>query len=250
MCRMLAAPAGFPGHLLDRAFLRMARGENVETEKNRPLGLLRHGDGWGAVLRGTERLRSERPCWDDASFQRVRLGLVELLHARLASRGTVGEANAHPFTASVRGETWSFCHNGTLLDEPDDGSGSTDSERFFRRIMTFVERGKDPVRAFELAASRLKKITAANAFLLGPKSLSAFCVFADPECPSYYTLSWAETAYGALVSSEPLRDLATDWTPIANGTALVFPVPSGDGAEASPRIVSLRLPAGLRLAGV
>lgn len=240
MCRMIAAPAGFPGHALTDAFLRMARGENVESEKNTPLGRLRHGDGWGAVLLDVGRVRSGRPCWDDASFQDLRRARIQLLHARLASRGVVDESNAHPFTADLRGETWHFSHNGTFLDEPDDGSAATDSERFFRRMSVWLERGEDPVAAFEFAARRLERITAANSLLLGPNGLLAFCVWADRTSPNYYTLSWAQTPYGPVVSSEPLADLATDWVPMENGTALVL------AAGAPVRIVRLRLPASIR----
>jgi predicted glutamine amidotransferase len=239
---MLAAPSGIPGHIVSGAFLRMARGENSVNEKNTALGLVRHGHGWGAVLEsGGEkaRVRSARPCWDDAAFLQVRSASVHLLHARLASVAGVGTANTHPFSAEVRGETWYFCHNGTLRDEPDDGTGTTDSERFFRRMLPLIERG-EPVLAFESAAGILRDVTALNSLLLGPDGLWAFCVWADPRSRAYYTLSWAETPYGALVSSESLRDVAAQWTPMENGTVLWIPArPTG------VRLVRLRLPGAL-----
>ncbi|MEW5825340.1 MAG: class II glutamine amidotransferase [Candidatus Bipolaricaulota bacterium] len=248
MCRMVAAPEGIPGYALLDAFVRMARGENVETEKNAPLGCLRHGDGWGAVLLDSGRARSGRACWDDPGFRSLRNERVQLLHARLASRGAVDASNAHPFTASLRGETWYFSHNGTFLDEPEDGTAATDSERFFRRMAVGLERGEDPVTAFEFAVARLERITAANSLLLGPTGLWAFCVWADPKSAKYYTLSRAETPYGPVVSSEPLADLATDWVPIENGTALVFTARADGGT--STRTTRLRLPASLKPAGV
>jgi predicted glutamine amidotransferase len=237
---MVGAPAGMPGTVLAEPFLRMARGENATNEKNVSLGLVRHPDGWGAVVaaeRGVTRLRSARPCWEDDAFSGVRSSSVRLLHARLASSGGLDAARAHPFEAEVAGATWWFCHNGTLFDEPEDGTDASDSERFFRRMAPLLVR-EDPVRAFEQTASCLSRITALNALLLGPDGLWAFCVWSDPRCREYYTLVWADTAYGVLVASEPLPDVAPRFTRCANGHALF--VPATIGAEA--RAVSLRLP--------
>ncbi len=236
---MLAAPSGIPGHVVADAFLRMARGENSVNEKNTALGLVRHGHGWGAVLGAdgeAARVRSARPCWDDTAFSEIRSAPVKLLHARLASVAGVSVANTHPFSAEIRGETWHFCHNGTLRDEPDDGTEATDSERFFRRMLPLIERG-NPVLAFESAAGLLRDVTALNSFLLGPDGSWVFCVWTDPHCRAYYTLAWAETPYGVVVSSEPLGDVAARWTPMENGTALWVPARSAD-----VRLVSLRLP--------
>jgi len=238
MCRMLAAPNGIPARTIGVPFLRMARGENALNEKNTRLGLVRHGDGWGAVLEtagGLEHVRSARPCWDDPAFAQSDSVRVRLLHARLASVAGLGEAHAHPYSEESLGATWYFCHNGTLRDEPDDGTGDTDSKRYFRRMAKQLE-SQDPVAAFEAAASILRDVTALNALLLGPEGLWAFCAWAGANCRAYYTLVWAETADGVVVSSEPLRDVAEHWTPMENGTALIAT------ARAGVRIVRLRLP--------
>lgn len=239
MCRMMAAPTGIPGCLVADPFLRMARGENALNERNTSRGLVRHGDGWGAVIVRDEeprRVRSPLACWDDAAFSEIRSADVKLLHARLASSAGRGVDNAHPFLAEVGGEAWYFCHNGTLTDEPDDGTGATDSERFFRRMAPLLDQG-DPIDAFEATAGALSDITALNALLLSPRGLWAFCVWADSTYATYYTLAFAKTAHGVVVASEPLGDIAPRWTPMENGTALW--VPAG-AAEA--RVVRLRLP--------
>lgn len=215
----------------------MARGENALHEKNKVLGALAHGDGWGAVLddgQTVRRVRGARPCWDDPAFAEVRASRVRLLHARLASVAGLGVDNAHPFSLEVGGATWHFCHNGTLRDEPDDGVGRTDSERFFRRLAVRLAT-RDPVEAFEDTASALRDVTALNVFLLGPGGLWAFCAWGDATARAYYTLWWAQTARGAIVASEPLAELAGPWTPMENGTALLV-------TGSAPRVVRLRLP--------
>ncbi len=225
----------------------MARGENALNEKNAALGLVRHGDGWGGVVvqdGAVRRIRSASPCWSDSAFATARSSTVRLLHARLASSGAAAESNAHPFQARIRGETWFFCHNGTLRDEPGGGTGATDSERFFRRLTGFLERDASPVAAFESAASGLRDITALDAFLLGSAGLWAFCVRSDPSLRRYYTLVWAETRDGVVVSSEPLHDVSETWIPMENGTALCVSIPPGER-----RTLRLRLPAELTPVG-
>jgi len=249
---MMASSDGVPGRLVAGAFLRMACGENALNEKNAALGLVRHKDGWGAVLAQGGKpfcVRRATACWEDAEYEQVHFAETRLLHARLASSGSVAESNVHPFKAVIRGAPWFFCHNGTLHDEPGDGTSATDSERFLRRMTPLLERGDDPISAFESVAGRLTKITALNAFLLGPDKLWAFCVWADCRSRAYYTLSWAATPYGVIVSSEPLRDVAADWTPMENQTAIVLPSRALATRESRPRPVRLRLPASLTPAG-
>ena len=239
MCRMLAGPSGIPGRFVVDAFLRMARGENSLNEKNTTHGLVSHGHGWGAVLEAdgdTTRVRSAKPCWDDPACAQIRSAHVKLLHARLASSGGRGEAHAHPFSTQIRGETWYFCHNGTIRDEPDDGTDATDSERFFRRMASHLAC-EDPISAFETAAASLRDVSALNSLLLGPGGLWAFCVWTDPGLREYYTLEWAETAHGVVVASETLADVAPRWVPMENGSALWASAQSSD-----VRSFRLRLP--------
>jgi predicted glutamine amidotransferase len=222
MCRMMAARFGIPGRLAANAFLRMAQGENAVNEQNTSLGHWRHGHGWGGVLESDgrmSRVRSLRPCWEDGEFSQVLSASVLLLHARRASVSGVCEANSHPFLLDVGGEPWYFCHNGTITDLPDDGSGGTDSERFFRHMSPLLAR-VDPITAFQSVAESLRDYTSLNSLLLGPTGLWAFCAWADPRYSTYYTLVWAETPYGIVVASEPLAELGTHWTPMENRSAL------------------------------
>jgi predicted glutamine amidotransferase len=244
---MLAALEGVPGRAVADSFVRMARGENTLNERNTSLGLVRHGDGWGAVLveNGKQsRFRSAKACWNDPDYAQISSTHVRLLHARLASQGGHGETHAHPFLEQIRGEPWYFCHNGTIRDEPGDGTGATDSERFFHRLAVLLDLGLDPIHAFESAASIVRDVTALNAFLLGPSGLWAFCVWSDPGYRAYYTLSWTRTREGFLVASEPLDGVSDCWGPMENGTALW-------ASERSPipRTSRLRLPDALMPSG-
>jgi predicted glutamine amidotransferase len=230
MCRMMAAPSGIPGRLAADAFLRMAQGKNAVNEQNTSLGLVSHGDGWGAVLEfdgRIARVRSPRPCWDDGAFSQSRAASVLLLHARRASVSGVSEANSHPFQLDVDGEPWYFCHNGTIRDLPDDEGGATDSERFFRRLSPLLSR-VDPVTAFQSVAEPLRDYTSLNSFLLGPTGLWAFCAWMNPQVRTYYTLVWAETPYGIVVASEPLPEVGAGWVPMENGSALRVDARTGD----------------------
>jgi predicted glutamine amidotransferase len=233
---MMAAPSGIPGRLAADAFLRMARGQNAVNEQNTSLGHWRHGDGWGAVLEldgHIARVRSPRPCWDDGAFSKVRATSVLLLHARRASVSGVSEVNSHPFQLDIDGEPWYFCHNGTITDLPDDGSGGTDSERFFRRLAPLLSR-VDPVTAFQSVAEPLRNYTSLNSLLLGPTGLWAFCAWADPRYSTYYTLVLAETPYGTVVASEPLAEVGTThWTPMENRSALWVDARTGRAVVAS-----------------
>jgi predicted glutamine amidotransferase len=229
---MMAARFGIPGRLATDAFLRMAQGENTVNEQNTSLGLVSHGDGWGAVLEfdgRIARVRSPRPCWNDDGFSKVRATSVLLLHARRASVSGVSEANSHPFSVEINGESWYFCHNGTIRDLPDDEGGATDSERFFRRLSPLLSR-VDPVTAFQAVAAPLRDYTSLNSLLLGPTGLWAFCAWTDPQVKVYYTLVWTKTPDGIVVASEPLAELGTHWTPMENGSALRVDARTGDAA--------------------
>jgi predicted glutamine amidotransferase len=143
----------------------------------------------------------------------------------------------------VDGEPWYFCHNGTIRDLPDDGSGGTDSERFFRCLSPLLS-GVDPVAAFQSVAEPLPDFTSLNSLLLGPTGLWAFCAWADPRYSTYYTLVWAETPYGIVVASEPLGEFGARWTPMENGSALWVDARTGRAV-----VTSLDLPCSRREKG-
>jgi predicted glutamine amidotransferase len=221
MCRMLAAPLGAPGDWLFDAFVRMAEGQNALHELNRVRGSWVHADGWGVVYdggRGLELYRSARPCWEDPNLDRFRDARVLLLHARRASCGEVRRENVQPFEGLSGRERWYFGHNGTVFDPlPGRIEGATDSEWLFRRL-TEADLERDPLVELRSLYGGLRDYTSLNTLLLGPEELSAVCL--SRSHPRYYSLASAETDYGPVVASEPLTGLASNWTTMANGSAL------------------------------
>lgn len=57
-----------------------------------------------------------------------------IIHARIATHGTVKESNCHCWTGKVLGSPMAFAHNGILRIAPD--GDMTDSETFFRHYVT------------------------------------------------------------------------------------------------------------------
>jgi glutamine amidotransferase len=210
-----------------------------------------HGDGWGVVsyfrpdfpeYLGREPLALYK---DPGPFRRIAEVLerekanLALLHLRKTSVGAVSISNTHPFLHGP----WAFCHNGTI--DPCEKiplkrlspRGSTDSERYFLYIVEKLEesgagRG-DSKRVGEIlktAVADLKKIfayrdgseTSSFTFLLTDgKTVYAYrdC---DPKFQEYYTLYSADLGGDALVCSEPLPEIAADWTPLSNPQLLIL----------------------------
>lgn len=74
---------------------------------------------------------------------------VVIFHARIATHGSIGKKNCHPFLSDDA--EWAFAHNGVLgiANEKD----MTDSETFFRRIaIPLIKAGSTPgTKNFDLA---------------------------------------------------------------------------------------------------
>ncbi len=237
MCRMIAAPFGVKGETLIEPFVRMARGENALHEHNQSLGKFRHGDGWGVVYAegGTyHSYRSLKPCWDDPTLEQLRDRTVLLLHARRASRGNVTLENVHPFQHTHNAQTWYFCHNGTIKDHmersPEMG-GDTDSERYFHLLLNHLDESH-PVASIDRTLSSLKNYTSLNSFLLNENRFYAINRFS--KSPLYYTLHLHQGEEGALLSSEPLLDVALDWNPLTNRTVMIFDRDAGTVRSLAP----------------
>lgn len=212
MCRMIAAPLGISGHALVTPFLRMARGFNGVNEVNPALGTYTHGHGWGAIIGGVERedhpIRSAAACWNDEGIQALADETVLLLHARMASRGSVTIENVHPFQAILDGRVWSYCHNGTVrqtLEQPTSlfGSDHTDSEIVFHQLLARLDT-YDIVDAIRDIYGDICDYTALNSFLLGPDALWVVCRHATT--PDYFALHLAISSQGPIISSEPLEE--------------------------------------------
>jgi len=97
--------------------------------------------------------------------------------------------------------------------------GDTDSERYFHLLLNNLDESH-PVASIDRALSSLKNYTSLNAFLLNENRFYAINRFS--KSPLYYTLHLHQGEEGALLSSEPLLDVALDWNPLTNGTVVIF----------------------------
>jgi predicted glutamine amidotransferase len=150
MCRMIAAVGRFEPALLRCALVRMAANDNpVHDHEHRARGdSFRHTDGWGMAWIQDGRLctlrRSFSVLLDDAAdrIDGLRTELL-LLHARHATMpGSIRTENTHPFSATLLGKDWAFCHNGSVEGLDDlrpapqmAAAGETDSERLFHHFL-------------------------------------------------------------------------------------------------------------------
>lgn len=185
-----------------------------------------HGDGWGIaawpgpggdgprVVKGIAPAAGDR-LWDDA-LAGTRADAA-VLHLRMASPGLpVVPGNTHPFTAGGL----AFAHNGFFspydaLDELIDpglltaAGGSTDSERFFLRVLTLL-RDKDPVDALARAAEDIRaraSFASLNCLLLTDEALYAYAD-EDPESevsrrrgPDFFRLRYRADGERVVVAS-------------------------------------------------
>jgi predicted glutamine amidotransferase len=118
-----------------------------------------HGDGWGMAWREPQEGRtgaatSPLSAADDPAYFELAgraLGYAGLVHLRWATDGLVVDArNTHPFTDGP----YALAHNGSispidkmecLLSEQSLGrlNGDTDSERYFRLVLQYIEEDRD-----------------------------------------------------------------------------------------------------------
>jgi predicted glutamine amidotransferase len=234
MCRLLGWAAHTPRTLADLL------GEEDLAEFT---ALSRkHGDGWGVAWHTGEGLQLRKT--PDAACssgeyeqwvhdQATDLGLV---HLRWATLGLpVEPANTHPFGY---GDV-AFAHNGSVsppasLDEllgaeqRSAMQGTTDSERFFRAVLSASQDGaRDGGLDTALAGTvtriaREKKFTSLNCLLATPDVLYAVCRF-DPghegdEEEDYFHLRYRVTDDAVVVSS---TGWGRDWEVLGNGELLV-----------------------------
>jgi predicted glutamine amidotransferase len=209
-----------------------------------------HRDGWGMAALDGDELRvakSPRPAGDDPDYHRLakeRLGDTGLVHLRWATPGlAVEDRNSHPF----RRGGFALAHNGAIRPQsrlpemlPPDWErqldGSTDSERYFLRIMSGLDRHDGDVVA--AAADTVWHIrdnytpNCLNAILLGPRALYAISWHdpdripyasikerGSPEDPAgYFNLAYQQAPDAVVVGSTgwPQRD----WIVIPNGSVL------------------------------
>lgn len=123
-----------------------------------------HRDGWGIAFHdgdGCQVMTETAASVDSALAQHLKSASPRsrnvVAHIRKATQGPVAPHNSHPFTRTLWGRTWSFAHNGNLVDfdpVPDEqyaALGDTDSERAFCFLLASLRR-RFPVRPPSRAA--------------------------------------------------------------------------------------------------
>ena len=241
MCRMLGYCAR------DRASLAEVMGDRGLRDFTNLSAF--HGDGWGmAWYHGQQGHveKSPRRAADEPAYRELahrRLGDLGLVHLRRATPGLPVEAcNSHPF----RHDGTMMAHNGAI--HPQDKlprllppawerrlTGSTDSERYFLRILSGLDRHGDVLAA---VAGTVRHITgeytpnSLNAILLTPAALYAIAwhdprripheairARHSPEDPAtYFDLAYQVTPEAVIVASTGWPQ--EDWIVIPNGSAL------------------------------
>lgn len=116
---------------------------------------------------------------------------IFLLHIRLATWGTLSDANTQPFCRSFRGRDWLIGHSGSLserleVDAPPafQPVGSTDTEAIFCRLLAWLdERGHKSLDDVDPAALRawLDDMNAHGALTLVLTDGRDLAVYADRE---------------------------------------------------------------------
>lgn len=108
-----------------------------------------HTDGWGIAFHDREgcHLITDLQASADSALaasisQLPRRARNVVAHIRKATQGSTVAENSHPFTRTLWRKSWSFAHNGDLLDfHPQQdahyrSAGDTDSERAFCYLMS------------------------------------------------------------------------------------------------------------------
>jgi predicted glutamine amidotransferase len=237
MCRMIAAVGDFEMGPLVSALRSMAANSNpaYDHEFRKEGGSFTHDCGWGAAyLQGDRlvRVRSAESCLKDPRFDALANVETELavLHARRTPhRETIDVANSHPFMQEWRGETWAFCHNGTVNDLTQfswdselNRQGGVDSELLFRHTLTRLDTARPAVSLAEVLGD-VRDFTCLNCFLATSDGVVAYARMSpDTARPRYYSL-WRGRGGGfSLASSESFDLPGTVWAAAADGSSFTL----------------------------
>lgn len=131
-----------------------------------------HKDGWGYATYKEEEFnfkKSLKPVWED-TYNGPEKAKTAVLHARQASPSTpLVYQNAHPFIFQVNGEIWSFVHNGSIKNIPEEWGKELDSKVYANLIEEELKKGESPIESVKKVAEKIRnncEITAINAFLV------------------------------------------------------------------------------------
>lgn len=224
MCRLLAIKTieGFSPQYLE-AFRKLA-----ESGKVRHGAEPGHNDGWGIVLYDGKKPRylgrEPRSASNDPKYLEAMQTLANyakpgtmIAHLRKAGRngGSPSVKNTHPFIQ----DQWAFAHNGGITRFtiwPRGLQGVTDSERFFRLLITRVEKSGTFEEALRWSVSFVKRnfeYSSLNSIVSEGNTLYAYRDCNEDE--DYYSLLYRKQGKGLVFSQEPLDDKV--WHAVPNG---------------------------------
>jgi predicted glutamine amidotransferase len=195
-----------------------------------------HKDGWGIVgyQKGAPIYLGREPKnamdrdsrYDEALKYLDQLCIKGplLAHFRKASLEyrRVTLQNTAPF---VQGK-WSFAHNGTIRrfnEEVSGMKGTTDSERFFVKLLTERERsGGSMEKAIERTVRRVRDSYdySSITFLLSDgANIYAYREYSNPEQSDYYNLIYASDKDRVIISQQAIWP--KEWVTVPNRTLVI-----------------------------
>ncbi|GAA0369195.1 class II glutamine amidotransferase [Actinoallomurus spadix] len=229
MCRLLGLVSRSPGRLNETLGDLLSQFTELSSE---------HADGWGVATwqngglvtaKGTTPARTSREYAEAA--QAVTDAAV--MHIRMASPNlSVELGNTHPFRLGAL----AFAHNGFFtppdaLDELVDplllakAAGTTDSERYFLRIVSLMQ-DQDPVTAMAIAAAEIRgraEFASLNCLLITEDSLYAYAE-EDPQSevsrrrgPEFFRMRYLVESDRIVVASTGFADVSPEgerWLPL------------------------------------
>lgn len=178
MCRLY----GFHGNELTKVECSLVHAQNallkqsIEDERGRE-----HADGWGIACYADrvmpELVRHKTAAFGDTAFSHQAETIYAktvVAHVRLATVGTAGPTNSHPFIY----DNWTFAHNGTITGFgqlapeleteterfQDARLGGTDSEQLFLWLLAQFQgqggdlRSPEPELLFQSLASSVREL--------------------------------------------------------------------------------------------
>lgn len=197
-----------------------------------------HGDGWGVAWCEGDHVHAEKepvPASTSVRYKElidepVDAALVHYRWATLSLEVVLG--NTHPFTT----DTIAFAHNGSISNAADLDSliapqhltgleGNTDSERYFRLLLSSMSDGAVAEGLVRTVATILEhqSYSSVNALVLTPEALFAVCCHAEGPLPpglpdDYYEMGYFSANGATVVASSGWRH--GEWSPLGNGNIL------------------------------
>ena len=228
-----------------------------------------HGDGWGMAWQAEDHTLQHVSVADSASVDpsydslaRTPLGRAGFVHLRWASEDlAITPENTHPFVEpDTSVGTIAFAHNGHIapIDRlegllTDDSRtrlrGTTDSERYFRLVLEYVEKEQDVETGVARALGVMIRefpTSSLNALLLAPSIMVAVHINSaatspqtrlralfehEDEIPARHTTEYFAMDYRELPGAVHVISSGLDeegWTPVPADTAAVVDLGSRD----------------------